>query len=73
MKISFYIKEEDNLEEDYLAISIVRKSKERHQSTNVKKLDDLTAVEQQMIKNIIITAEKYNTESEGAIDIKYNL
>ena len=39
----------------------------------VKKLDDLTAIEQQMIKNIIITAEKYNIESEGAIDIKYNL
>ena len=73
MKISFYIKEEDNLEEDYIAISIVRKSTERHQATNIKKLDDLTAVEQQNIKNIIITAEKYNTESEGAIDIKYNL
>lgn len=73
MKISFYIKEECELEEDYISVVIMRKANDRRQSTNIKKLDDLTAVEQQFIKNIIVTAEKYNSENEGAINIKYNL
>jgi hypothetical protein len=74
MKINFYLKEEDSLEdEDYVTITIVRKGKERHQSANAKKLDDLTAIEQQNIKLLIATIEKYSSGTEGAKELTYSL
>lgn len=73
MKINFYLKEEENLDEDYVTITIVRKGKERHQSANAKKLEDLTAIEQQNIKLTIATIEKYSSEIEGATELTYGL
>lgn len=73
MKINFYLKEEDSLDEDYVTITIVRKGKERHQSANAKKLDDLTAIEQQNVKLMIATIEKYSSEIEGATELTYGL
>lgn len=73
MKINFYLKEEESLEEDYVTITIVRKGNERHQSANAKNLDDLTAIEQQNIKLTIATIEKYSSEIEGATELTYSL
>jgi len=67
MKVSFYLKEVEDIPEDSITITIVRKNN-KSQSVNSKKLDDLTAVEQQTIKQIISVVEKYGNE-ESAIKI----
>jgi hypothetical protein len=75
MKVNFYLKEEesDKIEEEYITISIVRKGKNRHQVTNAKPLENLSAIEQQNIKNVISLLEKYSGETEGAKDLVYGL
>lgn len=74
MKVNFYLKEnDDSIDEDYITISLVRNSKNRHQVTNAKLLKDLSAIEQQNIKNVISLIEKYSQDMEGAKDIVYNL
>jgi len=74
MIINLYIKEDgDNIEEDSLSITLVRKNKERSQSINVKRLDDLTAIEQQTMRAVMAIIEKYRGEDQGAKDMKYGL
>ena len=71
MTISFYVKEKNDIEEDSMSIALVRKNK-NSQSVNVKKLDNLTAVEQQTIKSVIAIMEKYRKEDDS-VDLKYGL
>ena len=71
MTISFYVKEKNDIEEDSMSIALVRKNK-NSQSVNVKKLDNLTAVEQQRIKSVIAIMEKYRKEDDS-VDLKYGL
>ena len=59
MTITFYLKEENEIEEESVSITIVRKGKKRSQSVNAKKLDDLTAIEQQTMRSIVSIIEKY--------------
>jgi hypothetical protein len=73
MIINFYLKEESSIKEDYVTISVVRKSEDRIQSTNAKGISDLTAIEQQNIKHIIATLEKYSSEDTGASQLTYGL
>jgi precorrin-3B methylase len=72
MTVTFYLKENTEIEES-LTVTIVRKNKSRSQSVNVKKLDDLTATEQQTMRALIAIVEKYRAPSEGAQDMKYGL
>jgi hypothetical protein len=71
MTISFYVKEKNDIEEESMSIALVRKNK-NSQSVNVKKLDNLTAVEQQTIKSVISIMEKYRKEDDS-VDLKYKL
>jgi len=71
MTISFYVKEKNDIEEESMSIALVRKNK-NSQSVNVKKLDNLTAVEQQTIKSVIAIMEKYRKEDDS-VDLKYGL
>jgi hypothetical protein len=73
MTVTFYLKEDSGIEDDSLTITIVRKNKKRSQSVNVKKLDGLTAVEQQTMRAIMAIAEKYRGEDQGSVDLKYSL
>lgn len=73
MITNFYLKEDDSIKEDYITISVVRKSDKRTQFTNAKDITDLTAIEQQNIKHIIATLEKYSSEEQGAAQLKYSL
>lgn len=74
MLVTLHLKEDMNIEEDSITITVIKKSKDhRAQSVNAKKLDDLTAVEQQAMKALIATVEKYRTDESGATDIKYSL
>jgi hypothetical protein len=76
MTINFYIKEESNVGVESLTITIVKNSptsSSRSHISNSKRLDDFTAIEQQTIKELIKTIEKYSSEPEGAHDLTYNL
>lgn len=73
MIVNLYIKEDVDIEEESVAITIIRKSKDRAQSVNVKKLDDLTAIEQQTMRSLIAMMEKYRGEDQGAKELKYGL
>lgn len=64
MTVTFYLKEDNEIEEDSVSITIVRKNKSRSQSVNAKKLDDLTTTEQQTIKSLISIIEKYRGEGK---------
>jgi hypothetical protein len=72
MIVNLYIKEDLDIEEDSIAITIIRKSKDRFQSINVKKLDNLTAIEQQTMRSVIAMMEKYRGE-QGSVNLKYGL
>lgn len=73
MKVNFYVRESDDSEENEITITLVKQSKERHQVSNTKKLDDLTAIEQDAIKNVILALEKYSSQEEGGADLVYSL
>ena len=73
MTITFYLKEESEIEEESVSITIVRKGKKRSQSVNAKKLDDLTAIEQQTMRSIVSIIEKYRGEDQGAKELTYGL
>lgn len=74
MLVTLHLKEDIDIDEDSVTITVIKNSKNhRAQSVNVKKLDDLTAVEQQNIKMILATIEKYRTDESGAKDIRYSL
>lgn len=78
MIVNFYLKEvvsenDDSLGEDEIAITVIRKGKNRSQSVNTKRLSDLTAVEQQTIRAAMAIVEKYRAQNEGAQDMKYGL
>lgn len=75
MIINFYIKEENNLGDESMTITLVREQKQggRAQIVNSKKLDDFSAIEQQTIKAMMATIEKYSTETEGAVQMGNNL
>jgi len=73
MIINFHLRECDDSQENEITITMVKKSGERHQVTNTKKLDDLTAIEQDAIKNVILALEKYSCEQEGGTDLVYSL
>ncbi len=73
MLINFYLKEDDSIKTDYVTISIVRKGKSRTQSTNAKDITDLTAIEQQQIRSLVATLEKYSSEDTGASQLTYGL
>ena len=72
--VNFYLKEiVDDEKSDEITITIIRKGKTRSQSVNSKKLDSLTATEQQTIKAAIAIVDKYRASNEGAQDMKYGL
>ena len=77
-KVNFYLKEvvvdEINSEQE-ITITLIKRVKEsgKTQMLNTKRLDDLSAVEQQSIKGVVAILEKYLCENEGAIDMKYSL
>lgn len=73
MKVSLLFKEDTGVEEDSVTISIIRNSKERSQAINAKDLTDLTAVEQEAIKKLIETVQKYSTPGSGATTVSYTL
>jgi hypothetical protein len=73
MIINFYLKEDSDIDQDEISVTVIRKKAKRSQSVNAKKLDNLTAVEQQNIKNIISTLEKYAGISQGAKELTYGL
>lgn len=73
IKVNFHLKEDVGIEEEEITISIISKSKERSQSVSAKRLDDLTAVEQQTIKSLKSIIEKYRGEPAGTIELKYGL
>jgi hypothetical protein len=73
MIINFYLKEDNSIKEDYVTISVVRNGENRIQSTNAKDITDLTDIEQQNIKHLIATLEKYSIEGQGAIQLTYGL
>lgn len=73
MKINFFVRESDDSEENEITITLVKQSKERHQVSNSKNLDDLTAIEQDAIKNVILALEKYSSKEEGGTDLVYGL
>lgn len=73
MITNFYLKEDEAIKDDYITISVVRKSDKRSQSTNAKHITDLTEIEQKNIKDLIATLEKYVTPEQGATEIKYSL
>jgi len=73
MTVTFYLKEHGDIEDESVTITILRKKKNRTQSVNVKKLDDLTAVEQQTMRAVLAIVEKYRGEDQGAKDLKYSL
>jgi hypothetical protein len=74
MTITFYLKEESEIEEESASITIVRKGKDkkRSQSINAKKLDDLTATEQQTMRSVFSIVEKYRGD-QGAKELTYGL
>ena len=72
MIVNLYIKEDVDIDEESVAITIIRKSKYRAQSVNVKRLDDLTTVEQQTMRSVIAMMEKYRGE-QGSVNLKYGL
>jgi hypothetical protein len=74
MTITFYLKEESEIEEESASITIVRKGKDkkRSQSINAKKLDDLTATEQQTMRAVFSIIEKYRGD-QGAKELTYGL
>ena len=60
-------------EDGEITISIIRKGGgERSQSVNAKKLDDLSATEQQTIKSLESIVDKYRIET-GSTELKYGL
>jgi hypothetical protein len=73
MTVTFYLKEREDIEEESVTITIIRKKKDRLQSVNVKRLDDLTAVEQQTMRSVVAIVEKYRGEDQGAKDLRYGL
>lgn len=73
MTVTFYLKEREDIEEESVTITIIRKKKGRLQSVNVKRLDDLTAVEQQTMRSVVAIVEKYRGEDQGAKDLRYGL
>jgi hypothetical protein len=73
MIINFYLKEDNSIKEDYVTISVVRNGENRIQSTNAKDITDLTDIEQQNIKHLIATLEKYSIEEQGAVQLTYGL
>lgn len=73
MTINFYVKEVGEIEEESVTITVVRKNKKRAQSVNVKKLDDLTAIEQQTMRSVLAIIEKYRGEDQGAKELNYGL
>jgi len=72
MTVTFYLKEREDIEES-VTITVIRKKKDRLQSVNVKKLDDLTAIEQQTMRAVIAIIDKYRGEDQGAKDLRYGL
>ena len=72
MTVTFYLKEREDIEES-VTITVIRKKKDRLQSVNVKKLDDLTAIEQQTMRAVVAIVEKYRGEDQGAKDLRYGL
>ena len=74
IKINFHLKEDPDMKEDgEITISIIRKgSGERSQSVNAKKIDDLSATEQQTIKSLESIVDKYRIET-GSTELKYSL
>lgn len=75
MIINFYVKEEKDLGSESMTITLVRSQKQpgRTQIVNSKKLDDFTAIEQQTIKMMMATIEKYSSENEGATQMGNNI
>lgn len=74
MIINFYIKEDNNVGDDSMTITVIRNKKaDRTQIINSKKLDDFTAIEQQNFRMVIATIEKYGTEDYGATEMGNNL
>jgi tRNA G18 (ribose-2'-O)-methylase SpoU len=73
MTVTFYLKEREDIAEESVTITIIRKKKDRLQSVNVKKLDDLTAIEQQTMRAVVAIVEKYRGEDQGAKDLRYGL
>lgn len=75
IKVNFHLKEDPDMKEDgEITISIIRKGSngERSQSVNSKKLDDLSAIEQQTIKSLESIIDKYRIET-GSTELKYSL
>ena len=73
IKVNFHLKEDPDVEEEEITISIIKRSKDRSQSVNAKRLDDLSATEQQTIKSLESIIEKYRAETSGSIELKYSL
>lgn len=75
MIVNFYIKEEKNLGDESMTITLVREQKKggRSQIVNSKKLDDFTAIEQQTIRAMMATIEKYSSQTEGATQMGNNI
>lgn len=75
IKVNFHLKEDPDMKEDgEITISIIRKggSGERSQSVNAKRLDELSAIEQQTIKSLESIVDKYRIET-GSTELKYSL
>lgn len=75
MIINFYVKEDNNVGDESMTITIIRSKKHQHrtQIVNSKKLDDFTAIEQQTIKMLMATIEKYSVQQEGATQMGNNI